>query len=101
MKDHPVQALRSAGFGSPLVCSARTTHRGHPFWRLVHQLSSTQLHPATQLSALSTEHASDVASQVTILVIVPLVRMLYLMPKGNPMFVPSHPRRSPPPSHPL
>src|SRR4051812_15202804 len=33
---HPVLALRSARSGSPIVCSARTTHRGHPMWRLVH-----------------------------------------------------------------
>src|SRR4051812_16146310 len=41
------------------------------FWRLVYQLHPNQLHQTTQLSSLSSEHALDLASQVTILVIVP------------------------------
>src|ERR1041385_6906228 len=45
MMVHPVQALRSARSGSPTVCSARTTHRGHPMWRLVHQLQNQNAPP--------------------------------------------------------
>src|SRR3954466_2466169 len=61
---HPVQALRSARSRSPTECFARTTHRGHPMWRLVHQLRSTQLHRTTQLHALSMESATSVARKV-------------------------------------
>src|SRR4051812_4615054 len=51
---HPVLALRSARSGSPIACSARTTHRGHPTWRLVHQLhQTTQLHAPFMVSATS------------------------------------------------
>src|SRR4051812_34493596 len=46
---HPVQALRNARSGSPTTCFVRTTHRGHPMWRLVHQLRSTPLHRTTPL----------------------------------------------------
>src|SRR3954469_12425190 len=47
MTTHPVLALRSAGSGSPTVCSGRTTHRGHPMWRLVHQLHPNNPAPRT------------------------------------------------------
>src|SRR3954463_12734012 len=60
---HPVLALRSARSGSPTAGSARTTNRGHPMWRLVHQLRSTQLHRTTQLHALSMESATSVVKQ--------------------------------------
>src|SRR3954463_8174511 len=55
---HPVLALRSARSGSPIACSARTTHRGHPMWRLVHQL-----HRTTQLPALFMVSATSVVKQ--------------------------------------
>src|SRR3954471_21019934 len=45
----------------PNSISARTTHRGHPLWRLVHQLHSTQLHQITELPTLSLELATSVA----------------------------------------
>src|SRR4051812_20698569 len=65
---HPVLGLRSAGSGSPTICSGRTTHRGHPMWRLVHRLRSTQLHRTTRLPTLSLASATSVARRVTTLV---------------------------------
>src|ERR1041385_5176341 len=100
--DDPVQALRSARSGSPTVCSARTTHRGHPMWRLVPQLSSTQLHQTTQLHALSLEPVTSVVRQATTPVSVPRtssrIRMLRPVPEATTMVVASHPRRSTPPN---
>src|ERR1041385_6694616 len=102
MMVHPAQALRSAKSGSPIACSARTTHRGHPLWRLVHQLHSTQLHLTTQLPALSLEPAISVARQVTTPASVPRtssrIRMLHPMPEVTTMVVASHPRSSSPPN---
>src|SRR4051812_47520045 len=99
---HPVPALRSARSGSQIVCSARTTHRGHPMWRLVHQLSSTKLHKTTQLPALFLEPATSVVRQATTLVIVPRtsykIRMLHPVPEATTTVVASHPRRSTPPN---
>src|SRR4051812_17390350 len=63
MMVHPVLALRSARSGSPIACSARTTHRGHPTWRLLHQLRSTQLHRTTQPQAMYMESATSVVKQ--------------------------------------
>src|ERR1041385_5019208 len=84
---HPVQALRSARYGSPTACSARTTHRGHPMWRLVHQLRSTQL------PALSLEPATSVVRQVTTPASVPRtssrIRMLHPVPEVTTMVVAS------------
>src|ERR1041385_967578 len=102
MMAHPVQALRSARSGSQIVCSARTTHRGHPMWRLVHQLSSTPIHQTTQLHALSLEPVTNVVRQATILASVPRtnsrIRMLHPVPEATTRIVASHPRRSTPPS---
>src|SRR3954469_17403533 len=99
---HPVPALSSARSGSPTVCSARTTHRGHPMWRLVHQLSSTQLHQTTQLHALSLEPVTSVVRQTTTLVSFPRtssrIRMLHPVPEATKMVVASPPRRSTPPN---
>src|SRR3954471_23231663 len=102
MTDHPVLAPRSVRSGSPIVCSARTTHRGHPMWRLVHPPSSTQLHQTTQLHALSLEPVTSVVRQATTLVSVPRtrsrIRMLHPVPEATTMVVESHPRRSTPPN---
>src|ERR1041385_2425799 len=102
MMAHPVQALRSARSGSQIVCSARTTHRGHLMWRLVHQLSSTQLHQTTQLHALSLEPVTSVVRHATIPASVPRtssrIRMLHPVPEATSMVVESHPRRSTPPN---
>src|SRR4051812_42862624 len=103
---HPAQALRSARSGSPTTCFARTTHRGHPMWRLVHQLRSTQLHRTTQLHALSMESAISVARQATTPVSVPRTsikfRMLHHVPEATKKTpVASPPRRSSPPTPPL
>src|SRR3954465_14507914 len=99
---HPVRTPRSARSGSPTVCSARKTHRGHPMWRLVHQLSSTQLHQTTQLHALFLEPVTSVVRQSTILVSAPRtrsrIRMLHPVPEATTMVVASHPRRSTPPN---
>src|SRR3954466_8842728 len=57
MTDHPVLAPRSARSGSPIACSARTTHRGHPTWRLVQQL-----HRTTRLPALYMVSATSVVN---------------------------------------
>src|ERR1041385_8705997 len=99
---HPVKALRSARSGSPTACFARTTHRGHPMWRLVHPLHSTPLHQTTQLHALSLEPATSVVRQATTPASVPRtntrIRMLHPVPEATTMVVASHPRRSTPPS---
>src|SRR3954467_10816636 len=91
MRDHPVPALRSVRSGSPTVRFARTTHRGHPMWRLVHQLRSTQLHRTTQLHALSLEPATSVVRQATTPASVPRtssrIRMLHPVPEGTTMVV--------------
>src|ERR1041385_1606928 len=91
---HPVQALRSARSGFQTVCFARTSHRGHPMWRLVHQLRSTPLHQTTQLHALSLEPATSVVRQATILASVPRtnsrIRMLHLVLEATTMVVPSN-----------
>src|ERR1041385_5611111 len=101
---HPVQALRSARSGSQTVCSARTTHRGHPMWRLVHPLSSTPLHQTTELHAISLEPVTSVVRQATTLVSVPRtssrIRMLHPVPEATTMVVEIHPRRSTPPNPP-
>src|SRR3954464_4584108 len=99
---HPVQALRSARSGSPTVCSVRTTHRGHPMWRLVHQLRSTPLHQTTQLHALSMESATSVVKQAITPVSAPRTsiksRMLHHVPEATTTTtVASHLRRSSPP----
>src|SRR3954462_12673044 len=100
---HPVQALKSARSGSPIVCSARTTHRGHPMWRLVHQLRSTQLHRTTQLHAMFMESATSVVKQAITLVSAPRTstksRMLHHVPEATTTTpVASLPRRSSPPN---
>src|ERR1041385_6665143 len=99
---HPVQALRSARSGFPAACFARTTHRGHPMWRLVHQLHSTPLHRTTQLHVLSLEPATSVVRQATTPASVPRtrsrIRMLPPVPEETKMVVASHPRRSTPPN---
>src|SRR4051812_30391295 len=104
MTVHPVLAPRSVRSGSQTACSDRTTPRGHPMWRLVHQPSSTQLHQTTQLHALFSEPVTSVVRQATILVSVPRTRsstrMLDHVPKATTttMVVASHPRRSTPPN---
>src|SRR3954466_196291 len=103
MMVHLVQALRSARSGSPTVCFARTTHRGHPMWRLIHQLRSTQLHRTTQLHALSMESATSVVKQAITPVSAPRTsikfRMLHHMPEATTTTpVASPPRRSSPPN---
>src|SRR3954466_499564 len=95
---HPVLALRSARSGSPIVCSARTTHRGHPMWRLVHQL-----HQTTQLPALFMESAISVVKQAITPVSAPRTntkfRMLHHVPEATTTTtVASLPRRSSPPN---
>src|SRR3954470_56951 len=103
MMVHPVLAPRSARSGFQIACSARTTPRGHPMWRLVHPPSSTQLHQTTQLHALFSELATSVVRQVTTLESVPRTssntRMLHHVPEATTitMVVASHPRRSSPP----
>src|SRR4051812_12286666 len=102
MTIHPVPALRSAGSGSQILCSARTTHRGHPLWRLIHKLHSTQLHQTTQLLALSSELATSVARRATTLASVPRIsiriKMLHHVSEVTTTVVASHPRRSSSPS---
>src|ERR1041385_1668521 len=87
MMVHPVEALRSARSGSPTVCFVRITHRGHPMWRLVHQLRSTSLHQTTQLHALSLEPATSVVRQATTPASVPRtsfrIRMLHPVPEAT------------------
>src|SRR3954471_3367368 len=95
MTDHPVLAPRSVRSASHTVCSARTTHRGHPMWRLVHPPSSTQLHQTTQLHALFLELATSVVKQATTLASVPRTnsrtRMLHHVPEATTtMVVASH-----------
>src|SRR3954469_20684655 len=70
-KVHPALIPRNARSGSPIACSARTTHRGHPMWRLVHPPSSTPLHQTTQLHALFSELATSVVRQATTLASAP------------------------------
>src|SRR4051812_23925647 len=101
MMVHPVQALRSARSGSPTACFARTTHRGYPMWRLVHQLHSTPLHRTNQLHALSLESVTSVVRQATTLVSVPRTsiksRTLHHVTEATTtMVVASLPRRSSP-----
>src|SRR4051812_27810706 len=103
MTAHPVLALGSAESGSPIACSARTMHRGHPLWHLVHRLRSTQLHRTTQLPALSLECARSVARRVTIIETAPRTsikfRTLHHVPEATTTTtVASHPRRSSSPS---
>src|SRR4051812_12959791 len=102
MMVHPVQALRRARSGSPTACFARTTPRGHPMWRLVHQLRSTQLHQTTQLHALSLEPATSVVRQAITPVSAPRTsikfRTLHHVPEATTTTVASLPRRSSPPS---
>src|SRR3954464_9535131 len=105
MTAHPVLAPRSAGSGSPTVCSGRTTHRGHPMWRLVHRLRSTQLHQTIQLPALSLGFATSVARRAITLVSVPRIsvrsRMLHHVPEATTTTtttVAGLPRRSTSPS---
>src|SRR3954469_23164574 len=100
---HPAQALRSARSRFPTACFARTTHQGHPMWRLVHQLRSTQLHRTTQLHALSMESATSVVKQAITLVSAPRTstksRMLHHVPEATTTTtVASLPRRSSPPN---
>src|SRR3954467_182935 len=87
MTTHPVLALRSAGSGSRTVFSGRTTHRGHPMWRLVHRLRPTQLHQTIQLPALSLGFATSVARRATILASVLRIsakfRMLHHVPEAT------------------
>src|SRR3954471_433142 len=95
---HPVLALRSARSGSPIVCSARIIHRGHPTWRLVHQL-----HRTTQLHALYMVSATSVVKQAITPVSAPRTstksRMLHHVPEAKATTtVASHPRRSSPPN---
>src|SRR3954466_1301262 len=110
MTAHPILSLRSAGSGSRTVCSGRTTHRGHPMWRLVHQLRPTQLHQKIWLPALSLGFATSVARRATILASVPRIsvksRMLHHVPEATTTTtttttVAGPPRRSTPPSLPL
>src|SRR3954462_9249512 len=100
---HPAQALRSARSGSPTACFARTTHRGHPMWRLVHQLRSTQLHRTTQLNAPSMESTTSVARQAITPVSAPRTNIKFRMLHHGPeetttKIVASLPRRSSPPN---
>src|SRR3954469_5270861 len=102
MMVHPALALRSARSGSPIACSARTTHRGHPTWRLVHQL-----HQTTQLHALFMVSATSVVKQAITPVSAPRTstkfRMLHHVPEKTTTKTPgaSLPRRSSPPNPPL
>src|SRR3954469_25111040 len=99
MMVHPVLALRSARSGSPIACSARTTHRGHPTWRLVHQL-----HRTTRLPALFMVSATSVVKQAitpeSALRISTKSRMFHHVPAETTATttVASLPRRSSPPN---
>src|SRR3954466_466152 len=99
MMVHPVRALRSARSGSPIACSVRTTHRGHPMWRLVHQL-----HRTTQLHALYMVSATSVVKQAITPESAPRTstksRMLHHVPEETTATttVASLPRRSSPPN---
>src|SRR4051812_37810749 len=100
---HPVLALRSARSGSPTVRSVRITHRGHPTWRLIHQLRSTQLHRTTQPHAMYMESATSVVKQAIIPVSAPRTstkfRMLHHVPEATTTTpVESLHRRSSPPN---
>src|SRR4051812_29009549 len=100
MTAHPVLGPRSAGFGFPIACSSRTTYRGHPTWRLVHQFRTTQLHQTTRHPALSLESVTSVDKQVTMLVSVLRIsskfRTLHRVPEATTTttIVASLPRRS-------
>src|SRR3954466_6532852 len=102
MMVHPVLDLRSARSGSPIVCSARTTHRGHPMWRLVHQFPQT-----TQLPALFMVSATIVVKQAITPESAPRTstkfRTLHHVPEETTATttVASLPRRSSPPNPPL
>src|SRR3954470_22936817 len=105
MMVHPVLAPRSARSGFQTACSARTTPRGHPMWRLVHPPSSTQLHQTTQLHALFSEPVTNVVRQATTLASAPRTSsntiMLHHVPEATTtttMVVASHPRSSSPPN---
>src|SRR3954467_12427276 len=102
MTAHPVLGPRSAESEFPIACSGRTTHRGHPMWRLVRQLRSTQLHRTTRPPALSMVYATSVARQVTMLVSVPRTssksRILHHVPEATTTTVASLPKRLTPPS---
>src|SRR4051812_35449575 len=98
MMVHPVLALRSARSGSPIACSAITTHRGHPTWRLVHQL-----HLTTRLPALFMVSATSVVKQAITPVSAPRTstkfRTLHHVPEETTTTtVASLPRRSSPPN---
>src|SRR3954463_6855005 len=101
---HPVLGPRTAESGFPTACSGRTMHRGHPIRRLVHRLSSTQLHRTTRLPALFLGYATSVARQVTMLVSVPRTssksRTLHHVPEATTTTttVASLPQRSSSPS---
>src|SRR4051812_43142866 len=100
---HPVLALRSARSGSPIACSAITTHRGHPMWLLVHQLRPTQLHRTTQLPALYMVSATSVVKQAITPVSAPSTstkfRMLpHVSEATTTTTVENLPRRSSPPN---
>src|SRR3954467_13152154 len=95
---HPVLALRSARSGSPIACSARITHRGHPMWRLVHQL-----HQTTQPHAMYMESATSVVKQAITPESAPKTstksRMFHHVPEATTTTtVASLPRRSSPPN---
>src|ERR1043165_3514163 len=103
MTAHPVLGPRSAESGFPIACSGRTTHRGHPMWRLVSQLRFAQLHRTTRHPALSMVYATSVARQVTMLVSVPRIssksRILHHVPEvTTTTTVASLHRRPTPPS---
>src|ERR1041385_81778 len=102
MMVHLVPALRSARSGSPTVCSTRTTHRGHPMLRLVHQLRSTPLHQTTQLHALSLEPVTSVVRHATTPASVhrtrSRIRMHHPVPEATKVVGASPPRKSPPPT---
>src|SRR3954471_12233349 len=98
MMVHQVLALRSARSGSPTACSARTTHRGHPTWRLVHQL-----HQTTQLPAPFMESAISVVKQAITPVSAPRTstkfRTLHHVPEATTTTIMANlPRRSSPPN---
>src|SRR3954469_5964336 len=94
---HPVLALRSARSGSPIACSASTTHRGHPTWRLV-----PQLHRTTQLPALFMVSATSVVKQAITPESAPRTstkfRTLHHVPEATTTTVANLPRRSSPPN---
>src|SRR4051812_39156236 len=103
MTAHPVLGPKSAESGFPTTCSGRTMHRGHPMRRLVHRLSSTQLHRTTRLPSLFMGYATSVARKATMLVSVTRTsskpRTLHHVPEATTTkTVASLPRRSSSPS---